>query len=163
MAKQLCLLLAAASVCLAQQAVTSSKTTHVILPAKAVKWEACAPGLPQAPGLQCAVLAGDPSKAGEPYVLRFTTPDGYMVPPHWHPMDEHVTVISGTLMVGMGEKLVESDLRPLGPGGFLMMPQKMPHYARMKGKTVADVYGVGPFEINYVNPADDPRTKATSK
>jgi hypothetical protein len=32
--------------------------------------------------------------------------------------------------------------------------------SRATGDTVVQLHGVGPWQINYVNPADDPRTRA---
>ena len=86
-----------------------------------------------------------------------------MVPPHWHPTDENVVVIKGTLMVGMGEKFNKAAAQELREGGFAKMPKDVRHYAWAKGETVLQVYGVGPFEVNYVNAADDPRNKSNSK
>ena len=40
-----------------------------------------------------------------------------------------------------------------------MMPRGMRHFAWTKGETIIQVHGVGPFDINYVNAADDPRKK----
>lgn len=140
-----------------------SPPEHVLLTAKEIKWGACPPALRPAPGLQCAVLAGDPGKAGGHFVIRLNAPNGYTIPPHFHPVTEHVTVISGTFMLGMGEKLDKAHSRALGPGGFAMLPAQMRHFAWMKGNVVADVYGVGPFEITFVNPADDPRKQTSTR
>src|SRR3954471_21026220 len=54
-------------------------------------------------GAKMAVLQGDPSKS-ELFTVRLDMPDGYAIAPHWHPTDEHVTVISGKFLVGMGDK-----------------------------------------------------------
>jgi hypothetical protein len=40
-----------------------------------------------------------------------------------------------------------------------MMPARMPHYAQFKKGAEVQVHGMGPFVINYVNPADDPSKK----
>jgi quercetin dioxygenase-like cupin family protein len=110
------------------------------------------------PGAQLAVLDGDPTSSG-PFTVRLKMPDGYLIPPHWHPNDELVTVVEGTLQVGMGDQFTESALKPLSVGGFAKMPQGMHHYAQAKGPTVVQVHGPGPFAITYVNPSDDPRNK----
>lgn len=39
------------------------------------------------------------------------------------------------------------------------MPAKTQHYAFTNEETVIQLHGVGPWAINYVNPADDPRKK----
>src|SRR6516165_557553 len=121
-----------------------------------VKWQPAPPGLPA--GAQIAVLFGDPTKAG-PYVLRVKLPDGYKVPPHWHPTDENVTVIEGTFMAGKGDKFSAEASEALPAGSFVKMPREMRHFAWAKGETIIQVHGIGPFEITYVNAADDPRNK----
>lgn len=127
---------------------------HVIITPDKITWKAN-PNLPT--GAQAAVLSGDPTKAGGLYALRVKIPDGYKVPPHWHPVDENVTVLQGTLMVGTGEKFDASKLKEVPAGSYMVMPKEMRHFAQAKGDTVLQLNGIGPFEINYVNPADDPR------
>lgn len=122
-----------------------------------IKWGPAPATLP--PGAQMAVLDGDPSKAGLPFVIRAKFPDGYRVAPHWHPTDENVAVMSGTFLVGMGDKFDEKSMTALAAGGYAHMPKTMHHYATAKGETVIQVHGVGPFVVNYVNPADDPSKK----
>jgi len=130
---------------------------HVMVRPDAVKWGPAPPGLPT--GGQIAVLVGDPGKAGAPYVLRAKLPDGYKIPPHWHPTDENVTVLKGALQVGKGEKFDLSTMETLPPGSFARMPKMMRHFAMAKGETILQVHGIGPFDIIYVNPTDDPRKK----
>ena len=132
------------------------KDGHVIVTPDKLQWKAN-PNLP--PGAQTAVLSGDPSKAGALYVFRAKLPDGYKVPPHWHPSDENVTVIQGTMQIGTGDKFDSSKLASVPAGSFMRMPKEMKHFATAKGETIVQVHGIGPFEINYVNPADDPRKK----
>lgn len=136
-------------------------TKHVAVRPNAIKWGPAPPALP--PGAQVAVLVGDPTKAGVSYVLRLKMPDGYQVRPHWHPSDENITVLRGTFLAGKGEKLDVSKAEELPAGSFVRMPKKMPHFAVAKGETVIQLHGTGPFEINYVNPADDPRKKEDKK
>jgi quercetin dioxygenase-like cupin family protein len=120
----------------------------------AVTWEPAPPALP--PGAQAAVISGDPSSDGL-YVMRLKLPDGYKVPAHNHPTSEYVTVLSGTFNLGMGDKLDVSKGQPLTAGGFAEAPANMNHFAWASGETIVQVHGKGPFEITYVNPADDPR------
>jgi quercetin dioxygenase-like cupin family protein len=129
---------------------------HVMLDAAQLKWGPAPPGLPA--GATVAVLDGDPGKAGQ-FSLRVKVPDGYVVPPHWHPSTENLVVLSGTLMMGVGDKLDESSMHALGAGAYSKMPGKTNHYVRAKGETMFQIYGVGPFGINYVDPKDDPRKK----
>ena len=133
-----------------------SAKDHVVVRPDDLKWGPAPPGLPA--GAMLAVLTGDPSKP-VPYVIRAKLPDGYKVPPHWHPADENVTVIKGTLMVGKGGKFNRDASEALPAGGFARMPKEMRHFAWSKGETIIQVHGIGPFEITYVNPADDPRKK----
>jgi hypothetical protein len=129
---------------------------HVMVRPDDVKWGPAPPGLP--PGAKTAVFFGDPHKAG-PYVIRALMPDGYRVPPHWHPTDENITVISGTFMAGKGDKFSAAASEALPAGSFVRMPKEMRHFAWVKGETIIQVHGIGPFEINYVNPSDDPRRR----
>ena len=103
-----------------------------------------------------AVLEGDPTKEG-PFVVRFQFPDGYHVSPHTHPKTERVTVISGTLHLATGEALDRTSAKKLPAGSFGYWPAGMKHTAWSEGETVIQLHGTGPWQINYVNPADDPR------
>src|SRR5262249_21262787 len=134
---------------------------HVLLTPDQVKWGPAPEGLP--PGAKVAILAGDPTKEGVPYVIRAKFPDGYQVPPHWHPVDENVTVLSGTLGMGRGDKFDKKAGKELRAGSFSKMPKTMRHFAWAKGETVIQVHGVGPFQINYVNAKDDPRKKGNPR
>jgi hypothetical protein len=131
------------------------QAAHVMITPDEIKWGPAPPSLP--PGSELAVLDGDPSKAGGVFVLRAKMPDGYKVPPHWHATDERVLVISGTLGVGMGEKFDPSKGKELPVGSYAMLPKESRHFAWAKGETIIQVSGIGPFAINYVNAADDPR------
>jgi quercetin dioxygenase-like cupin family protein len=134
----------------------SSDKDHVMVRPDDVKWGPAPPSLPA--GAQAAFLAGDPGKA-EPFVLRVKFPDGYKIPPHWHPTDENVTVLQGTFLVGAGDTFNADSSQPLPAGSFVRMPKEMRHFALVKGETIVQVHGMGPFRITYVNIADDPRKK----
>ena len=129
---------------------------HVVVPASAVKWMDVPPDLP--PGAKLAVISGDPSLP-EPFTLRLQMPNGYRIAPHTHPTDEHVTVLSGTFAAAMGETFDDTALGDLAAGSYAVMSADMPHYGVAKGTTVVQVHGMGPFVINYVNPADAPAKK----
>ena len=118
-----------------------------------IKWR------PLRPGAEIAVVSGDPDATGDPFVMRMRYTGTVRVPPHWHPTDEHIAVLSGTFMLGMGERVDESAATALGTGAYAFAPAKMPHFAWSKGDTVVQVHGLGPFVINYVNPADSPAVK----
>src|SRR5687767_13293048 len=121
-----------------------------------IKWMDGPPSLPK--GAKVALLEGNPTLEG-PFTMRLQLPDGFSIQPHWHPAVEHVTVISGTFNLGMGEKLDTTAGRALPAGAFAFMPPRMRHFAWAKGETVIQLHGTGPWQINYVNPADDPRNK----
>ena len=141
--------------------LSQAEQGHVMFTPDQVKWGPAPPALP--PGAQMAVLSGDPTQSGTPFTVRAKMPDGYKVPPHWHPTDENVTVLQGTLMMGLGEKLDPSKAHTLKAGSFTRMPKEVRHFAMAKGETVIQVHGIGPFEVTYVNSSDDPRNKAGQK
>lgn len=114
-----------------------------------------------AKGAKLAVLMGDPSKPG-PFVMRLSTPAGYKVAPHWHSQTENVTVISGTLMIGMGDKFDLKATKAMKAGDFGSIPAKDHHFAYMKTAAVIQIHGEGPFDLTYVNPEDDPQKAASA-
>ena len=71
--------------------------------------------------------------------------------------DEHVTVLQGTFLVGMGDAVDTTKAQRLGAGGFITAPANAHHYAVAKGVTILQVSGEGPFLITYVKDSDDPR------
>ena len=123
-----------------------------------LKWGPAPPAFTA--GAEMAVVDGDPSKAG-PFVIRARFPAGYKVMPHWHPTDESLTVISGSLAAGMGDKWDDAAMKTFTAGAFARMPRKAAHYVHAKEDTVIQVHGTGPFTLTYVNPGDDPRKKKT--
>lgn len=157
-----CLVLAAAGlfVALSLTAARAQSDAHVIQTPAQAQWGPAPPMLP--PGAQIAVLAGDPGKPA-PYAVRLKFPANYAIPAHSHPTDEHVVVTSGAVTFGMGEKLTRSATnKTLGVGGFALMPASMNHFAYTSGESTIVLYGQGPVEFKYVNPADDPRNAKTS-
>ncbi|HET6572020.1 MAG TPA: cupin domain-containing protein [Fimbriiglobus sp.] len=118
------------------------------------KWTDGPPSIP--PGAKMAILEGDPTKEG-PFVMRLKVPDGYRIAPHTHPKPERVTVLSGTFHIGMGDRFdaAKGDAMPAGSYGTWAAGMK--HYAWVTGETVIQLHGNGPWQIKYLNPADDPR------
>jgi quercetin dioxygenase-like cupin family protein len=129
---------------------------HEILTPADVKWQDGPASLPK--GAQMAVLEGDPAKDG-PFVLRVKLPDGFRIAPHTHPKDERVTVLSGTLYLGTGEKFDEKRAVAMPAGSYGRTGAGMKHFGWVKGETVLQLHGTGPWSIQYVNPEDDPRNK----
>lgn len=133
----------------------AAATTHQVMNSSDLKWGGVPPGLPA--GGKMAVLSGDPTKAG-PFTVRLQAPAGYKISPHTHPSAERVTAISGTFHIGMGDKFDESAMQEMGPGSYVVLPSKMSHYVRSDGESIVQIDSEGPFQIKYVNPADDPRS-----
>jgi hypothetical protein len=125
-------------------------------PLTAIEWKSGPPSLP--PGAQIAVLEGDPSKEG-PFVFRVKVPDGYRIPVHTHPKTERVTVIAGTFNIGMGDTFDQHATKPMPAGTYGFWKSGMKHFVWVKGETVVQFHGDGPWKIEYVNPADDPRNQ----
>jgi hypothetical protein len=155
------LLGAFASIALGQMAQTPQmqgmappKAEISLYPTAEIVWKDGPASLPA--GAKIAVLEGDPTKEGF-FTMRLRFPDGFQVQPHWHPKIEHVTVISGTLNIGMGDKFDQTATREMPAGTFGYWPPQMHHFAWAKGETVIQLHGIGPWMINYLNPADDPR------
>ncbi len=141
-----------------QGTAPSPGAPHTMLTPGMMSWGAVPPFLPA--GAQLAVLDGDPAKPGT-FSIRLKMPDGYKVAPHWHPTDENIVVVQGLFKLGMGDTLRDSAAQDLPVGSFAKMPKEMHHFAVAKGETVIQIYGPGPFVVNYVNPKDDPSKKTS--
>lgn len=132
----------------------SKKAEMSLFPAAEIQSKDGPASLPA--GARVAVLEGDQAKEGL-FTMRLWLPDGFKIPPHWHPKVEHVTVISGTFNIGMREKFEQTATRQMPAGTFGFWPADMKHFAWAKGETVLQLHGTGPWMITYVNPSDDPR------
>jgi quercetin dioxygenase-like cupin family protein len=150
----------AAAVLLAAQAgLAHAQKTETPKPAKLV-WGPAPPSLPA--GARAAVVSGDPTKAG-PFTLDLAMPNGYRIPPHFHPTAENVTVKSGTFLFGMGDKLDRKAMKKMKKGESGSIPANMHHFAQAQGRTTVEVSSTGPFVINYVSASDDPQKKVAKK
>jgi quercetin dioxygenase-like cupin family protein len=132
----------------------AATSEHKVISPSELQWGDAPPALP--PGAKMAVLDGDPNKAGS-FTVRLKAPAGYRIPPHTHPTAERVTVISGSLKLGMGERLDDASAHELMPGSFVNLPAGMKHFALSTAESIVQINSEGPFQIDYVNPADDPR------
>ena len=140
---------------LSQTVAKDANQIHgVYLPAD-IQWKEVPPELP--PGAKVAVLEGDMTKAG-PFTVRLRVPNGYNIPAHTHPAIEHLTLISGSMKLAMGDQLDRAAAHTLPAGSFAVMPTGMKHAVWFEGETIIQAHGIGPWGINYLNPADDPRT-----
>ena len=119
-----------------------------------IKWGPAPPALPK--GAQAAVLSGDPTKEGM-FTVRFKFPPGYRVAPHHHPSDELVTIISGQVWRGMGDRVDAKKTVHMVAGGYAVMPKDMNHYVSSRTGAIVQITSHKPFEVIYANPKDDPR------
>lgn len=140
----------------AAQATAADAGAAALAPAD-LKWMPAPPVLPK--GVQIAVLRGNPFAEGMSTV-RLKIPPNTVFAPHWHPTTESFTVLSGKFFVGMGDKVDKSKAEALPPMSFASMPAVHHHYAYTGSEPVMiDLSFYGPFQITYVNPADDPSKK----
>ena len=143
---------------LAADAAKKADAHAMSVNAAEIKWGPAPPDLPK--GAEVGVLHGDPSKKA-PFTLRLKMPAGYKIPPHWHSNDEQLTILSGTLLLHMGDTM-DAPASTLTAGGYHFLPGKMHHAAETKGETIVQVNGMGPFDIHYLNPADNPNKSAAT-
>ena len=155
MKQKLALSVAFALGALASSAVWAQSGGHMMVMPGDLQWTDVA-SLPA--GAKLALIEG-PVNEAVPFTFRLKLPANYQIPAHWHPANEHVTVISGTFNMGAGDKFDPTKTMALPAGAAAIMPPKTNHFAWNKDETIVQVHGVGPWGINYVNPADDPRKK----
>ena len=124
----------------------------------AMQWGGAPPFI--APGAQLTVLEGDATANSGDFTVRLKMPAGYRIAPHWHPHRENVTVVSGTFKVGMGDTFDAQAAKPMTAGTYGYWEAGMKHFVWIKGETIVQFHGTGPWSIQYVNPADDPRNQA---
>jgi hypothetical protein len=143
----------------AQQASTGPHHHELVAPDE-IKWQPIprdwtngpppSLGTPLPPP-EIALMWGDPSKEGEPFVFRMRSPKHGDVPValHTHPIDEHITVLSGVFCVGTGDKFDAAGCKDMPAGSHIMLPKGMQHFAVAKD-SVIEIYGIGPFKLNWV-------------
>ena len=134
-------------------------TSHDMRPVKP-QWNAVGPNL--LPGAEIGVLQGDLSKP-ELFTFRLRMPKGYVVAPHYHGTDLHVTVISGEFSAGMGDTVELAGAPILKAGDFVTVPANQHHFDAARSAAVIQIYGMGPFSLTYVNPNDDPQRKRSGQ
>lgn len=125
----------------------AAPTPTIITPSQ-VQWSA---GTGNYTGVQVAVLSGDPQKPG-PYTVRVRIPDGGKFAPHFHADVENVTVLEGTLLVGLGDQMDPAKMLALPAGSFASIPLGVHHYAMAKGDTIIQIHGTGPMTMTMVKP-----------
>ena len=123
---------------------------HTIVTADAVAYSPLeVPGFD--PGLELAVLHGDPMGEAGAYTIRLRFSDGYRFPSHWHPNAENLTVLRGSFQLGMGTEEDPSGMQTYAPGSFLRIPAESPHFGAVTGSTEIQLHGEAPFEIVLAN------------
>ncbi|WII71100.1 cupin domain-containing protein [Bdellovibrio sp. 22V] len=141
--------------CFCFSSMAANESDHVMLQASEIQWKEGPAVLP--PGVKSYALYGDPSVAG-PFSLRLKLPAKYKIPPHFHPQDENITVLSGSFFMGLGDD-AKGKMTEIKTGGFASMKAGTHHFARAEKEAIIQLNGMGPWGITYVNPADDPRNK----
>jgi quercetin dioxygenase-like cupin family protein len=134
-------------------------TPHHMTPVRPA-WGPVGPNL--RPGAEIAVLQGDVTKP-ELFTIRLKMPQGYVVAPHYHGTDLHVTVISGEFSAGMGDRVNLAGAPILRSGDFVTVPANEHHFDAARSAAVVQIYGMGPFSLTYINPNDDPERKRSVK
>jgi hypothetical protein len=100
------------------------------------------PSLPA--GAKIAVIEGPMSEA-IPFTVRLKFPGNYQIPAHWHPAVERVTVLSGAVNMGVGDKLDMQQSMTLSPGSMIILQPKTNHYVFTKEESIVQLNGAGPF------------------
>jgi quercetin dioxygenase-like cupin family protein len=144
-----------AALLVGQENTHDANSTHAnFYPPSDIQWKDGPPSLPK--GAKIAVLEGDLTKEGM-FVMRILLPDGYHIPAHTHPKPERVTILQGKFKLAMGANRKLADARVLPAGTYGFWPPGMVHAVWIEGETIVQFHGMGPWIINYLNPADDPR------
>jgi quercetin dioxygenase-like cupin family protein len=142
---------------------TNPAAAHIMLMPDTIKWQplprewADGPPPPEFRTLsesamgrsEVAIIQGDPTKEGAPFVIRIRSTPGTKLPPHWHPVDENITVLSGVFCVGTGDKFDENACQDMPAGSYIVLPKGMHHFGVAKGDVI-QVHGIGPFKIYWV-------------
>ena len=160
-----CLLTASACASAPERAEEAAAVTAFASPVTgAVARSAGDPGRPQLHAFRgmttdSEVIHGDPDAPGQPFVIRIRELAGGIVPPHTHPVDEHITVLEGTWWFGTGERFDRAKLTPLPAGSYAFAPKGTTMFAWAPEAAVVQVHGVGPFHIHWrggMRTLDDP-------
>lgn len=95
------------------------------------------------------ILYGDPERDGEPFVMRVHELPGSIVPPHSHPVDEHITVVSGSWFFALGQEFDRKALTEIKAGGYAFAPKGSWMFGYCPDGAIVQVHGVGPFRIHW--------------
>jgi mannose-6-phosphate isomerase-like protein (cupin superfamily) len=134
----------------AKPAATKPAANHAIVTPDQLAWK------PLIPGVESAVVSGDPDKKGGLYVIRIRSKGEVNVPPHWHVTDEHITVLEGSFWMAFGDRFDATKLQELKVGAHSMVPAGARHFGLHNAGNVIEVFGIAPFVVKFVNQEDDP-------
>jgi quercetin dioxygenase-like cupin family protein len=95
------------------------------------------------------VIQGDPDAVGEPFVMRIRELPGTIIPPHKHPVDEHITVVQGTIFFGIGDKFDRALAKEIKTGGYAFIPKGATMFGFIPDGAIVQVHGIGPFHIHW--------------
>ena len=118
---------------------------HTMLDPAELVWN----DFPSLPGVKIALIEG-PLDRPVPIMFRLKFPAKFKVPSYWQSGIEHITVISGTLHLGVGSDTDLSQTRSLGLGSLAIMQPRIPHYMWSNEETIAQVHSTGPWSMHYV-------------
>lgn len=111
-------------------------------------------------GAKSALLVGDPNKAGV-FIAYLKFPPRYEIPPHTHPFAEVITVLSGKLGNGVGEKFDARKGDVLNAGASFALPAGHAHFVwTTDEETIVELIATGPWDIAYADPKEDPRNRS---
>jgi len=141
-----------ATIASAQQIPTKPDAAIGITP-EAVVWSDGPATLP--PGSKMAVLEGSPRAEGM-FTMRVRIPAGSAIPPHWHPRQERVTVLSGAVDLGFGTVANKDSVTRYRAGSFYVNPPRVMHYLFFSEATEMQITAVGPWELFTTDPNAPP-------
>jgi len=112
-----------------------------------IAWQPCPENLPS--GCQLAVLEGDPQTPGL-FTVRFRLTAGFLMPPHTHPRDERVTLLSGRMAVAFGADATRADAAEFGPGDYYINARDAVHVVWADETSELQITGMGPWKAEFV-------------
>jgi quercetin dioxygenase-like cupin family protein len=121
----------------------------IMLTPDEIEWEAVTEGP------QSVVLYGDPA-AQDMFAIRVRAPEGASLSAHTHSVREVLTVVSGTLRIGVGTEPDKAEGKMLPAGSFVVLPAGTPHYVFVEEDSVAQITTTGPWGRTFVDPAGNP-------
>jgi quercetin dioxygenase-like cupin family protein len=152
------LLIATASVVSAQPGPPKADSPIAFTP-DAIVWKDAPATLPA--GSKMAVLEGNPAADGM-FTMRVRIPAGSAIPPHWHPRQERVTIISGAVNLGFGSVAGTGPVTRYGAGSFYVNPPRVMHYLSFPELTEMQMTGVGPWELQTSDVGEKPGAVGTA-